>query len=239
MRGRHIKKRRQKRSVGKREKVLKVAELLEGEYGKPVWAHEKHRPVDTLVGTILSQNTNDRNSVPAFNALRRAYPKWEQVLRADERRLAKVIRRGGLPQIKARRIKGVLAEVKRRNGGITLAPLARMKPQEAREWLMSLDGVGPKTAAVTLIFGFGMPVFPVDTHVFRVSKRLGLIGQKESYEKAHEILDEIVPDRKKARLHVNLLEHGRMVCTARKPKCGACVLNRICPSAFKFPNFRR
>ncbi len=223
----------------KRAKILRIAELLEGEYGKPVWAHEKHEPVATLVGTILSQNTSDRNSGPAFDALRKKYPKWEQVLNADERQLAKVIRGGGLPQIKARRIKSVLAEVKRRNGRITLAPLARMPKKEAREWLMSMGGIGPKTAAVTLIFGFGMPVFPVDTHVWRIAKRLGWIGEKTGYGRAHEILDELVPDRKKASLHVNLLEHGRRICAARNPKCGECVLNRLCPSAFRFPNFRR
>lgn len=215
------------------EKVLRVAELLEAEYGLPRWAHEKHRPIDTLVGTILSQNTSDRNSIPAFEALRREYPQWEQVLRADVRRLAKTIRRGGLPQIKARRIKGVLAEVKRRNGKLSLAPLARMTPNEAREWLMSLEGVGPKTAAVTLIFGFGMPVFPVDTHIFRLSKRLGLIPKGTGYERAHELLDRLVPDRKKVSLHINLITHGQRICTARNPKCGECALSRVCPSAFR------
>lgn len=214
--------------------VLKIAELLEDEYGLPKWAHEKHRPVDTLVGTILSQNTSDKNSGPAYDALRRRYPMWEQVLRADERRLAKVIRRGGLPQLKAKRIKGVLAEIRRRNGRITLSPLAKMPKKEAREWLMSIPGIGPKTAAVTLIFGFGMPVFPVDTHIFRVSKRLGLIGKKVGYEEAHEILDKLVPDRKKMSLHINIITHGQRICTARNPMCEKCALAKICPSAFKF-----
>lgn len=220
-------------------RITRIAGILESEYGKPVWAHEKHEPVATLVGTILSQNTSDRNSIPAFEALRKEYPKWEQVLNEDARRLARVIRRGGLPQIKARRIKSVLAEIKRRNGRITLAPLADMKPSEAREWLMSIGGIGPKTAAVTLIFGFGMPVFPVDTHIYRVAKRLGWIPGKAGTEKAHKILDAEVPDRLKSTLHVNLIEHGRRICTARNPACDECVLNKICPSAFRFPNFDR
>jgi len=217
----------------KRALVLRVASLLEGEYGLPRWAHEKHRPVDTLIGTILSQNTSDKNSGPAFDALKRRYSKWEQVLHADTRQLANVIRHGGLPQLKAKRIRGVLAEVKSRNGAITLSPLAKMKPTEAREWLMSIPGIGPKTAAVTLIFGFGMPLFPVDTHIFRLSKRLGWIGKNENYERAHEILDGLVQDSKKMSLHINLIMHGQRTCTARKPKCGECVLNKICPSAFK------
>jgi endonuclease-3 len=220
-------------------RLARAIQLLEEEYGLPRWAHEKHRPMDTLIGTILSQNTSDRNSIPAFSNLRRKFRSWEKVANADKRSIASAIRSGGLANIKARRIKGVLSQIRQRTGSLSLNFLAKMPKEKARKWLTELDGVGPKTAAVTLIFGFGMPVFPVDTHIFRVSKRLGLIPKGATYDEAHELLDRLVPDKKKVSLHINMLEHGRKVCSARNPKCGKCILSKLCPSAFKFPNFRR
>ena len=219
--------------------IAKVAGLLEQEYGLSVWMPRKGvSPLDILIGTILSQNTSDRNSRSAFKNLRRRFPSWGRVLAAREDEIERAIRSAGLSRIKARRIKGVLAEIKRRTGRLSLASIAGKKPAEARAWLMSLEGVGPKTAAVVLIFGFGMPVFPVDTHILRVSKRLGWIPKGASLEKAHELLDKEVPDRLKLSLHLNMIRHGRQVCTARRPLCEMCLLNRICPSAFRFPHFR-
>ncbi len=209
-------------------RLARIISLLEEEYGLPRWAHEKHRPLDTLVGTILSQNTSDRNSIPAFANLKRKFGSWEKVAKADERSIASAIRSGGLANIKARRIKGVLSQIRQRTGSLSLNFLAKMPKAEARKWLMGLGGVGPKTAAVTLIFGFGMPVLPVDRHVLRVATRLGLLQKGTSSTKAHEILDQIVPDNKKISFHINLIQHGRKVCVARRPKCSQCVLRQMC-----------
>jgi len=211
-----------------KKKALKVAGLLEQEYGIVEWDHEKHEPLAVLISTILSQNTSDNNSIPAFNSLRKKYSSWKKVDAASQKDLEKVIRRAGLPQQKASRIKSVLKRLKKERGRFTLSHVGRMKPADAKEYLVSFDGIGPKTAAVTLIFGFGLPFLPVDTHVYRVSKRLGLIGGRDSFSKAHEELDELVPNERKMSFHVNMLEHGRRVCLARKPKCGECVLSRCC-----------
>jgi endonuclease-3 len=218
----------------KTARIMKAAELLEEEYGLPRWAHELHDPVSTLIGTILSQNTSDKNSRPAYKSLRKKYPKWEKLLKARDKDIAKTIKRGGLANIKAKRIKNVLKEIKKRKGKLSLSFLKNKPKREAREFLLSLEGVGPKTAAIVLMFGFGVPTFPVDTHLFRLSKRLGFISNKASYEKAHDLMDKLVPDEKKASFHVNLIYLGREVCHARRPKCSKCKLKKICPSAFKF-----
>jgi len=210
--------------------VLKAAELLEGEYGLPRWEHAEHDPISTLIGTILSQNTSDRNSIPAFNALRRRYPSWDKVLTAREKDIAETIRRGGLPNVKARRIKEVLRQIYNRAGGLSLDFLKGMPKEEARDFLLSLPGVGWKTASVVMLFSLGMPAFPVDTHIFRVSKRLGLIPQSATLEEAHRLLDRLVPDEKKASFHINLIRLGREVCHPKNPECERCALNRICPS---------
>ena len=216
-------------------KAVRFAKLLEQEYSSQKWMGTPQNPMDTLIGTILSQNTSDRNSIPAFKNLKMKFKIWQNVANARESSIASAIRKGGLANIKARRIKRVLAQVQARNGRLSLAPLAKMPRKKAREWLLSLEGVGPKTAAIVLLFGFGMPVFPVDTHVQRVGKRLGLIGKTESYESAHETMDRLVPDTKKQSFHINLIRLGRETCHPRKPECGTCPLRNDCPSAFKTP----
>ena len=219
--------------MDKRRRVLRAAELLEAEYGLPRWSQEKHDPISTLVGTILSQNTSDRNSIPAFNALRRRYPTWEKVLAAKESGIASAIRKGGLANIKAKRIKGVLSEIRGRTGRLSLDFLRKKSKEEAREFLLSLKGVGWKTASVVLIFSLQKPAFPVDRHIFRVSKRLGFIPERATLEEAHKLMDVLVPDEKKGPLHVNLIYLGRGLCHPRHPDCPHCPLKRICPGAFK------
>jgi len=213
--------------VKREEKVAKVIRLLKKEYGEHNFT-DRGDPLDTLIETILSQNTNDRNSARAYLNLKRKFPTWEQVLKADARDVEKVIHSGGLPGIKARRIKHVLGEIKRRRGALSIDFLKRMPAEEAMQFLRSMKGIGPKTASALLIFRFNKPLMPLDTHNLRVAKRLGIIPSKMSPEKAHELMNKLVPDEEKKSLHINFIIHGRKICTARNPKHEACVLNKLC-----------
>ncbi len=209
------------------EKIGRVIQLLKKEYGGHNY-RDLRDPLDTLVETILSQNTSDKNSSRAFSNLKKKYPNWELVMKADSRAIQKVIHSGGLPGIKARRVKNALVEIKRRRGSLTLDFLKRMPPDEAMKFLRSIKGIGPKTAAVLLIFRFNKPIMPLDTHNLRVAKRLGIIPQRMSSEKAHELMNRLVPNKEKKSLHINFIIHGRKICTARNPKHEACVLNKLC-----------
>jgi endonuclease-3 len=209
------------------EKIKKVILLLKKEYCEHRF-RDRGDPLDALVETILSQNTSDKNSSRAFSNLKKKYPNWELVMKADSRAIQKVIHSGGLPGIKARRIKHVLAEIKGRRGKLTLDFLREMSSDEAMGFLRSIKGIGPKTASVLLIFRFNKPTMPLDTHNLRVAKRLGIIPRKMSSEKAHELMNRLVPDKEKKSLHINFIIHGRKVCTARNPKHGICVLNKLC-----------
>ncbi len=185
-------------------------------------------PVDELIATVLSQNTTDKNSARAFWLLKKGAGSWDRVCAMPARRLARLIRPAGLANIKAARIKGVLQEIKRREGRMDLSSLRRRGLDEALDYLTSLKGVGPKTAACVLLFSFGKPAMPVDTHIFRVTRRLGLIGERITREKAHSVLREIVPKSLIYDFHLGIIEHGRRTCRARNPRCGRCVLYRLC-----------
>jgi endonuclease-3 len=187
------------------------------------------RPVDTLVLTILSQNTSDTNSWRAFQSLRRKFPSWERVADAPVRAVERAISCGGLAKAKSHSIKRALNTLRERNGSITLAPLAKMGEHEAKRWLTSIKGVGPKTASVVLLFAFGKSALPVDTHVYRVSRRLGLVPLDASRERAQHLLERVVPPSCYYAFHVGLIQHGRMVCVARKPRCSRCPLEKSCP----------
>ena len=189
-----------------------------------------HEPLDELVQTILSQNTSDVNSRPAFKALKKAFGKWEDILQAETETVAELIKGGGLGTIKARRIQQALQEILRRRGKLDLNFLDRLPVAEAREWLKQLPGVGYKTANCVLLFALGKPALPVDTHIFRVSKRLGLIPEIASLEEAHRRLETLVPAESIYQFHVLIIEHGRRTCLARRPDCAHCVLYAICPS---------
>jgi endonuclease-3 len=208
------------------QKVADCIALLENEYGIP--RPDEEDPVDLLVKTILSQNTSDANSLPAFDQLKSNFPEYESLLRAPDEAVAHCIRRGGLAEIKARRIKEALERIKEEQGEISLASLAAMKKEQAMEYLLQLPGVGPKTASIVLLFAFGMPFMPVDTHVFRLSRRLGLVEEKANPEKAQKKLEEIVPPEKYASFHLNLIRHGRQICHARGPKHEKCCLQGCC-----------
>lgn len=210
--------------VGKQIKL--VSKLLEKEYGTPKpW---KMLPIDSLVNVILSQNTNDLNSGKAFAKLKKKYSDWEDILTSRETEIAKTIKEGGLANIKAKRIKKVLSQIKEKEGKLNLDFLESYSSENAREYLMQFDGIGPKSAAVIVAFAFEKPAFPIDTHIFRVIKRIPLIPQNMSYEKAHGFMEEVVPDQLKIPLHVQIITHGRKICHARKPLCSKCVLNGMC-----------
>ena len=196
-------------------------------YGEPVWRPHLD-PVSELVSTILSQNTNDVNRDIAYDRLRVALPTWEQVRDADLADVIEAIRPAGLANTKGPNIQGALRHLTQDRGELSLDFLADRPVEEAKAWLSAIKGVGPKTAAIVLLFSLGRPAFPVDTHVHRVTKRLGLIGARVSREKAHGILEELVDPTSYYPFHLNLIHHGRQICASRKPQCNVCPLRDLC-----------
>ena len=210
-----------------RQKIVRVHELLERAYGvrrRPAGED----PLDELIGTILSQNTSDVNSGRAFDALKAAFPTWEAVMRAPGRRIAAAIRSAGLANIKAPRIQAVLRAIWEEQGHFDLLWLRRRPPEEVRAWLGRFPGIGPKTVACVMLFSLGLPAFPVDTHVFRVGRRLGILNKASRPETAPAVFEAAVPPSHYYCLHVNMIRHGRQVCTALRPRCPECPLRRIC-----------
>ena len=210
-----------------RLKAKKVCDILIRYYGKAV-SSRKLPPLDELVMTILSQHTSDVNMFRSFGSLKERYLTWEEVLEAPQDELALVIKSSGMYNLKAKRIQATLREIHTRVGKLDLTLLETMELDEAKKWLTSLHGVGPKTAAIVLLFSFERSVLPVDTHVWRVTKRLGLIEQRVSREKAHVLLEQIMPSSCIPSLNKNLVRHGREVCRAQNPKCDDCFLSHIC-----------
>lgn len=213
--------------------IERVLERLRGHYGEPVRSRPQP-PIDELVMTILSQHTSDVNTERAFASLRTAFPTWDTVIEATDAQVADAIRSGGLADLKAPRIRRALLDVRERIGGFDLSFLADIPVTEARSWLTSLNGVGPKTASCVLLFSLDQPAMPVDTHVHRVSLRLGLIPVRTTAERAHEMLEKIVPSGETYAAHMLLIQHGRETCRARRPRCADCVLVQCCPAAGTF-----
>jgi len=208
-------------------KALAIHEVLIELYGDREW-YPRLDPVGELVSTILSQNTNDVNRDRAYDQLRVRFPTWEAVRDADPTELKGVIRPAGLANSKGPAIQQALRQISDEHGEIDLGFLAEMPLEQARSWLTNLNGVGPKTAAIVLLFSFNRPAFPVDTHIHRLSRRLGLIGPKVSREKAHDILEAALPPETYYAFHLNLITHGRRVCHARQPRCEDCPLLTLC-----------
>ena len=209
------------------EKALAVHERLRQVFGeRPHHAHLD--PVSELVCTIISQNTNDNLRDQAYRALRRRFPTWEEVRDAPVEEVIDAIKIAGLGQTKGPRMQEALRRITAERGRLELDFLRELGVAEARSWLMAMDGIGPKTAAIILLFSLGMPAFPVDTHIHRVSRRLGLIPLQTSREKAHELLEAMLPPETYYAFHLNLIQHGREVCVARKPRCELCTLRDLC-----------
>lgn len=203
-------------------------------YGEP---HQtpSFDPLGELILTVLSQNTADTNSGRAFTWLMRRYPSWAAIADAPVEEVIATIQGGGLARQKAPRIQAILRAIRDRDGDFDLGFLAQLPLEEARGWLRSLPGVGPKTAACVLLFALGRPAMPVDTHVERVAKRLGLIPESATAEQAHTLLEELVDPADYYRFHMLLIKHGRRICAARRPLCERCPLEPDCPASILRP----
>ena len=209
------------------EKAQRVYQRLCEFYGEPEWRNPLP-PLDELVSTILSQNTNDNNRDRAFAALQARFPDWESVRDAETEEVIEAIRPAGLANQQGPRIQNALREISASQGALNLDFLADMSPAEGRDWLLQLKGVGPKTAAIVLLFSLGKPAFPVDTHVHRTTGRLGLRPQSMNADKAHDFLADLFPPDAYYPIHLNLIRLGREICSARKPNCPACPLQDLC-----------
>lgn len=221
--------------AAKRAHYRTVADLLRENYGYPDWRPHLP-PVDELVSTILSQSTTDGNRDRGFYALKARYADWEAVRDADLAELEDVIRPAGLAGQKAPRIQNALRYVSETVGSLTLDFLADMPIEEAKAWLTTIDGIGPKTAAIILLFCFNRPAFPVDTHVHRVTQRLGIVGAKMNADKAHILIEALAEPEDYYADHLNFIRHGREICQARSPKCGVCFLREQCQFYQNAPN---
>jgi len=210
-----------------RRKAAWVDRTLAALYGPPRrW--RRRNALSTLVATVISQHTADVNTHRAFARLRAAYPSWAAVRDAPVRAVAAALRPAGLSALKAPRIQAILRRLSAERGTLSLEFLRRWAAARARAWLLSLDGVGPKTAAIVLVFGLQKPAFAVDTHVYRVGRRIGLIPERLSADQAHDWMDALVRPARRGPLHLLLVGHGREVCTARAPRCAVCPLRRRC-----------
>ena len=210
--------------------VREAHRRLEERFG-PLDPPRRLDPLEELVLTVLSQNTSDVNRDRAYASLTKRFRSWDEVLDADTLEVADAIRPGGLANTKAPRIQAILRAIEERAGKIDLSHLHRMSDQEVREELLSLPGVGPKTAACVLAFSMERPVIPVDTHVHRVAQRLGWLPPKTSAERAHEVLERLVPPELRVSMHVGLIRLGRQICKPGRPRCEECPLQRMCPTA--------
>lgn len=210
-----------------REIVWEIHHRLCEVYGDQV-QHPDGDPLAALVNTILSQNTNDRNRDVAFTRLRAQFPTWEAVRDAPPEIVIAAIRPAGLAPSKGPHIQAALRQITEERGELSLAFLETLPLAEARQWLLRLNGVGPKTAAIVLLFALGRAAFPVDTHIHRVTRRLGLIPETTSREKAHVLLEALVPPELYWTFHLNIIAHGRQICHARNPECEMCPLQSHC-----------
>lgn len=210
-----------------RRQLAFITQNLEATFGVP--RNNSHEdPLDELINTILSQSTTNINSHRAFASLKQRFPDWEQVRRARPASIAAAIKSGGLANVKSVVIKNILNDIKQRRGTLDLSFLKTALVAEAREFLISLKGVGPKTAACVLLFACKRSVFPMDTHIFRILRRAGLLPEKINDQLAHEMIENLIPPKKHYSLHINLITLGRRICHPRNPKCGQCPLNEHC-----------
>ena len=210
------------------EKIMMIRQRLLEAFGQPEW-RDPLPPVDELVSTILSQNTNDTNRDAAFAQLKAEFSDWYAVKDAPAETVMDAIRTAGLANQKGPRIQQALEDIAAYMDGIIDLDFVRDMPKdEAREWLLSVKGVGPKTAAIVLLFSMGIPAFPVDTHIYRVTGRIGIRPDSLNVEKAHQYLETLIPEDAYYDLHLNLIRLGREICGARKWHCCRCPLIDLC-----------
>ena len=209
------------------KRAIKIHERLLEFYGEPVWRNPLPA-IDELVSTILSQNTNDINRDRAFNALRAKFETWEEVRDAPMNDVLEAIRPAGLANQKGPRIEQVLKAITKERGSLDLSFLKILSVNDARDWLTKFNGVGPKTAAIVLCFSLDMPAFPVDTHIYRVTGRIGLRPEKMTVEQAHPHLESLFPPETYYAAHLNIIRLGREICTARRPYCEKCPIIKLC-----------
>lgn len=211
----------------RQSKYGSIAAALTEVYGELDWSRNQDG-MDELISCILSQSTTDTNRDRAFERLKSSYESWHAVRFAEIDELTDVIRPAGLANQKAPRIQAVLATIYDEAGEYSIDFLDELSIEEAKDWLVSLKGIGPKTAAIVLCFAYGRPAFPVDTHIFRVSKRIGFIPEKLSANDAHPVMEAIVPTDHYYQFHIQLIQHGRDTCHARKPACERCSITEHC-----------
>jgi endonuclease-3 len=209
------------------ERAIKIHKTLLEFYGEPIWRNPLPA-IDELVSTILSQNTNDINRDRAFNALRARFGTWEEVRDADPVEVVNAIRSAGLANQKGPRIQQVLRSITEERGNLDLSFLADLSVDEGRAWLTRFNGVGPKTAAIVLCFSLGKNAFPVDTHIYRVTGRIGLRPERMTVEQAHPHLESLFPPKTYYPAHLNIIRLGREICTARRPFCEKCPILNLC-----------
>ena len=209
------------------KRAIKIHEKLLGAFGEPVWRNPLPA-IDELVSTILSQNTNDLNRDRAFTALRAKFPTWEDVRDAKTEDVVNAIRPAGLANQKGPRIQQALRSITEERGSLNLDFLADLPVAEARAWLTKFNGVGPKTAAIILCFSLNKPAFPVDTHIYRVTGRIGLRPERMTVEQAHPHLESLFPPETYYAAHLNIIRLGREICQARKPNCLICPIRDLC-----------
>ena len=219
---------RASRRASLRRKTARVARLLEEFQGLPRQASRMPAPLDMLVATILSQNTNDKNSHRAYQSLRRSFPRWSDVADAPVSAVRRAIRSGGMARQKSVRIKAVLRAIHRAHGAFELSALKKMSDEEVIEELTALNGVGRKTAACVLLFSLGRDVFPVDTHIHRICTRLALAPKGTNPDRTYSTMRDLYPAGKGYSLHTNLIRFGRTVCRAQSPRCDLCPLYDEC-----------
>lgn len=214
-------------SANHSKRALEVHNKLLENFGEPTWRNPLPA-IDELISTILSQNTNDTNRDRAFNSLRGKLPTWESVRDAKAEDVVNAIRPAGLANQKGPRIQKVLRAITEERGSLDLDFLANLPLEEARAWLTKFNGVGPKTAAIVLCFSLNRPAFPVDTHIYRVTGRIGLRPEKMTVEQAHPHLEKLFPPETYYAAHLNIIRLGREVCHARKPDCPKCPIIKLC-----------
>jgi endonuclease-3 len=210
-----------------RQRAMAVHRRLLEVFGTPQWQNPT-APLDELISTILSQNTNNRNRDAAFQRLRGRFPTWEAVRDAPPEEVVEAIRSAGLANQKGPRIQQVLRQITAERGILDLSFLGELPIEAAREWLLKFKGVGRKTTAIVLLFSLGKPAFPVDTHIYRVTGRIGLRPPKMTVEQAHDHLAKLFPPDEYGPAHLNLIRLGREVCLARKPHCDVCPVLQWC-----------